>query len=78
MAGERIALVDSHVIGAHAVEIIVGRVVFADVIEAKAEELPLPITALRRAELADGLATGESRTAYLIGLGRDGLLVCRA
>ena len=58
MADERVPLVDGDVLVAHAVEIIVGRVVLADVVEAEAEVLALRDRAPRRAELAGCVQPG--------------------
>src|SRR5580704_17414285 len=52
MANQVVALVKSHCFRAHAVEIVIGGIVFTDMFEAKAKVLALSKTAHWRAELA--------------------------
>src|ERR1700720_2950620 len=52
MANQGVALIMGHCFRAHAVEIIIGGIVFTDMVEAEAEILALAKTAHWRAELA--------------------------
>jgi len=52
MANQGVTLVNGHCFRAHAVEIIIGGIVFTDVVEAEAKILALSKTAHWRAELA--------------------------
>ena len=70
MSGQGIALIDRDILRAHAVEIIVGRIVFANVVEAKTEELPFPVPALGRTKFPGRGAAGIVATRLRRGRGR--------
>ena len=69
MANQGVALVKGHCFRAHAVEIIIGGIVFADMFEAEAKILALSKTAHWRAELAR-FAAARMLAARLVWAGR--------
>ena len=72
MADQRLALIESHVFLAHAVEIIIGRIVFADMVEAEGKILPLAQAPHRRAMAARLGAAGKLAARHIRAQGLFG------